>query len=122
MSLNELAELMFTPHGREFCADNDFPTRADINDRNFARLRDMGIYVNAGKVEITDPENVCFIGKTEAVVTISGPDHIFRVVALDKAKVHVKASGYAVGSVEASKTATITIDNDNTAVIHVAQR
>lgn len=118
----ELAELLFSPQGREFCAEHDFPKSSIFMGESRSRLMDMGVYVDAGAVSIDGRHDVCLIGHTRARIKADGTESLYHVILLGGASAVVDASGYAVVSVDRSCSSRVTVNNDKTAVVHVSQR
>ena len=98
-----LVWLFFSPQGREFCAENDFPS--------LDMFRGM-----AGHVDVTNPGNIAVIGDTDAVITIDDNERVHKVILMHGGKARVVASDYAVillvnigGEVEINKDNTVVI-------------
>ena len=98
-----LVWLFFSPQGREFCAENDFPS--------LDMFRGM-----AGHVYVTNPGNIAVIGDTDAVITIDDNERVHKVILMHGGKARVVASDYAVillvnigGEVEINKDNTVVI-------------
>ena len=90
-----LVWLFFSPQGREFCAENDFPS-LDMFRGMAGHVMPYGVYVDSGHVYVTKPGNIAVIG--------------------DGGKARVVASDYAVillvnigGEVEINKDNTVVI-------------
>ena len=110
-----LVWLFFSPQGREFCAENDFPS-LDMFRGMAGHVMPYGVYVDSGHVDVTNPGNIAVIGDTDAVITIDDNERVHKVILMHGGKARVVASDYAVillvnigGEVE--------IDKDNTVVI-----
>ena len=98
-----LVWLFFSPQGREFCAENDFPS--------LDMFRGM-----AGHVMPYNPGNIAVIGDTDAVITIDDNERVHKVILMHGGKARVVASDYAVillvnigGEVEINKDDTVVI-------------
>lgn len=112
MDEKELARLLFSPQGREFCTAKDFPTRRDIEKFDRRELRRLGLYAEDTEIKLDSRlHDVCFIGNTRNRVKAHGPESLYHVIALDGAEVTIEASGYSVISIDASESATVKIHN-----------
>lgn len=94
-SERELAELMFSPQGVEFCTENSFPPVEAFGDL-MPNAADYGIYVNAGDMELNDARRVYLIGDTHARLGYSDPGKRHEVIALHGATASICADGYSV--------------------------
>lgn len=94
-TLAELVALMHTPQGREFCKAKRFPTLEILRSRKegFAAL---GVYVDAGEIEMTDRDNVIVAGNTHARLIYDNTACPYYAMVMHGARVEVEASGYAV--------------------------
>jgi hypothetical protein len=71
--LAALARLIMTPAGMEFCINNRFPAGPTWRQlKQVADLTQYGIYVDAGNIELTNPDNVLIVGRTTATITCNG--------------------------------------------------
>ena len=100
-----LVWLFFSPQGREFCAENDFPS--------LDMFRGMAGHVMP---YVTNPGNIAVIGDTDAVITIDDNERVHKVILMHGGKARVVASDYAVillvnigGEVEINKDNTVVI-------------
>lgn len=114
-SVAELARLMFTPQGREFCIKNRFP---DLNTfRSFLPYYPdrYNVYIDFGSVILYDTD--CYlIGNTQATVRLSGLGN-YHVFLMHGAKADVDAAGYSVVRVIADTKSTYTINKRDEAII-----
>ena len=105
----------FSPQGREFCAENDFPS-LDMFRGMAGHVMPYGVYVDSGHVDVTNPGNIAVIGDTDAVITIDDNERVHKVILMHGGKARVVASDYAVillvnigGEVEINKDNTVVI-------------
>jgi hypothetical protein len=115
-SVAELARLMFTPQGREFCIKNRFP---DLNTfRTFKPYNpeQYGVYIDAGDITLYDTD--CFlIGNTRAVVRLSELRN-FHVFLMHGATADVDAGGHSVVRIIAdTKSKFTTKQRDNSIIL-----
>ena len=114
-----LAWLLFSPQGREFCEQHNFPSVPMWSEiKRECDAEKYGVFIDAGYIHIHDRENVAVIGKTNATLHFSSPDRAHRVIVMHGGSVTIKARNYAVVNVVKVGTDTeVTIDKDETAVI-----
>lgn len=118
-TLRDLARLLTSPHGREFCLRTGYPDpdtwrRIKAEWRNI--LPGMGIYIGT-EIALRNPElPAVFIG-TRAVVKLSGTDRAYELTALHGSHIVIDATDYAVCSVERDAESAIESFTDNTAII-----
>lgn len=109
----DLYALLHTPQGREFCVSRDFPKAKDIEHISTGELTAHGVFRNHAAV-VENVHDMVFIGRdTDATAICTGTDALHHIVALDEAHVTVRASCYAVVSVDMSATARVEIINDD---------
>lgn len=111
-----LAWLFFTPQGREFCEEHNFPSL-----EMFRRIKDSvaghGVLVDAGGVVRSNDANIALIGDTVAELTYSGVECVRKVVLMHGAKARIKASGYAVLLIVNVGGCEVEIEKDETVVL-----
>ncbi len=98
-SIEDLAALMFSPQGVEFLTRYKFPDLAVF--RKFKRYSPakFGVYIDAGKITLENPEKAFLVGNTVAVLKF---DELKakRLVMMHGAKATVEASGWAVVKID----------------------
>lgn len=115
-------DALFKPQGIEFCANKDYPKAAQIDASLRALMQKYGIFVDCGDIRIEGQRRLCFIGKCRAKVKAQGCKDLHTILALDGAEVEIEASMYATGTADASRSARITLSNqDATAKISCRQ-
>lgn len=114
-TLAELVALMHTPQGREFCKAKRFPTLGILRSRreDFAAL---GVYVDAGEVEMTDRDNVIIAGDTHARLSYDDTARPYYAMVMHGARADVIASGYAVCEVTRVK-GRVSVSSDDNAMV-----
>lgn len=119
MTLSELADLLFTPQGREFCSAKDFPKVTDLEGIDPELLRSHGILTQGKEIVLYGSRpDICLIGVDGCTVRLAGLEALYHIIVLDGSDVTVEASGYAVASVDVSATSkVIVINKDKTASI-----
>ena len=95
VSIADLVALMSTPQGREFCKRHKFPT-LDILREHKDVIEDMGVYIDAGVIEMENADNLIVAGDTLAMLRYDKTDKPYHVMVMDDAKVIVNAHDYAI--------------------------
>ena len=96
-TITELLRLMKTIQGMEFCIKHNFPTLKMLKSVDKDIAMGFGIYVNAGKIKLHNPENVVLVGRTSANITYDDNATIrHKVAVFHGAKVQVRASNWSV--------------------------
>lgn len=101
-SLEEMAELIKSPQGTEFCIENKFP-----NIKTFVEFKNLGIsrygvYINMGDINIENEKSIVVVGRTTALITCAGNEH-HRIVLLNGACAVVTAKDWAVVTIVSDK-------------------
>lgn len=106
-NLESMCSLIFTPQGAEFITTYGFP---DIDTfRKFKRYRPerYGVYIDCGRIELSDPKNACLVGNTTATINCAETAGN-RIIALCGARATVVASGYSVVKIEKDEASKVT--------------
>lgn len=111
-----LAWLFFTPQGREFCEDNNFPSLEMFQGMR-DNISEFNILVDAGNVSRENDVNVGLIGNTSAQLVYNDNTVVHKVVLMHGAKARIKASDYAVILLVNVGNCEVEIEKDNTVVI-----
>lgn len=115
-----MAWLLFSPQGREFCENHNFPP-IDLwsKIRRKCDTTQYGVFVDTGVTTIPhNQENVALIGQTHGYLTFDGPATSHRVIVQHGAKATIKATNYAVVLVvKIGHDCDVTINKDDTATI-----
>lgn len=111
-----LVWMFFSPQGREFCEENEFPTL-----EMFRKIKDyvseFGVIVDGGTIERNNDANVGIIGNTDAQLTYTDNMLVHKVVLMHGGKARIKASNYAVILLVNVGNCEVEIDKDETVVI-----
>lgn len=91
------AWLLFSPQGREFIKENRYPT-LDLW-REMGDMRDYGVYVDAGDINLEGAKDVCLVGNTHANIYVSSPDILHHIIVMYGATATLIMRNYAVASV-----------------------
>lgn len=110
-----LCWLFFSPQGREFCEERNFPPIEMFRNMG-ENVKPYGVYVDAGHVDVTNPGNIAVIGDTDAVITVDDNERVQKVILMHGGKAKIMASGYAVillvnigGEVDIEKDETVVV-------------
>lgn len=104
-----LAWLFFSPQGREFCKNNNYPTLEMFCDMK-GNVKAYGVHVE---------ENVKAVNTSKAIIsgtaelTYHGTDKAYTVIIMHGASVRIKVGNYAVVRVE-NISGSYTVENDGT--------
>lgn len=111
--LDGIIKVLFSPQGREFCIKHQFPSKSVF--RKFIKYNPEkhGVYIDAGKIQLVEPENVFLIGNTRATIRVSKTES-HKICLMHGAHADIHAGGFSVVKVEK--------DKDSTAEIHQAGR
>lgn len=111
-----LVWLFFSPQGREFCQERNFPSL--LMFRGIAEnVKPYNVFVDAGKIEKSNPGNIGIIGNTHAVITVNDNTKVHKVILMHGAKAKIKASNYAVILLVNIGNCEVEIEKDNTVAI-----
>ena len=111
-----LCWLFFTPQGREFCENNNFPS-IEIFRNMKTNVEKYGVYVDAGDIQIKNNVNIGIIGDTDAMLEYDDNTVVHKIILMHGAKATIKASNYSVINLTNVNNCQVTIINDGTAKI-----
>lgn len=111
-----LVWIFFTPQGREFCENNNFPSLEMFRDMK-DNVSSQCVFVDSGDIKRTNDTNIGLIGNTSAELTYSGAECTHKVILMHGAKARIKASNYAVILIVNIGGCAIEIEKDETVVI-----
>lgn len=108
-----LCWLFFTPQGREFCEDNNFPCIEMFREIKY-EVMTHGVFVDAGDLTSTNRVNLACIGRTSATLIYNDNTKVHKIILMHGAKAHIKASNYAVLLIVNIGNCEVVIDKDET--------
>lgn len=110
-----LAWLFFSPQGREFCLNNNYPDIATF--RNIRQhIEPYGIFVEK-KVDRKN-EDTALIGSDDvSILSFSGVEKAYKVILMHGAKAVIRLRNYAVVKIESSESWFEVENEDNTGVV-----
>lgn len=89
--------VMFSPQGREFCKAHGYPTAEQF--RQMPDLQSLGVYVDAGEIDICCDKDICIVGDTQARVFAAENTSLHRLLVFHGASAQIIASNYSVTNV-----------------------
>lgn len=106
-----LVWLFFSPQGREFCKDNNYPS--------LESFRSMAQYVEPYGVFVDKPvekhnEDVALIGEAESTLRYDGVEKAYKVILMHGARAVIHISRYAVVRIENISGSYEIINEDGT--------
>lgn len=111
-----LVWLFFTPQGREFCEENNFPSLEMFQGMK-DHVSEFGVRVDNGEINRVNDACVGLIGNTSGELIFDDNTVVHKVVLMHGAKARIKASHYAVILLVNIGNCEVTIDKDETVVI-----
>ncbi len=116
-SVKEIVDELFTPQGVEFCLKLRFPTLDVFRQFDKEEIRQYGVYVDCGEIELTDPKRAFLVGNTKATVKCAKTQNN-SIYLMHGASASVIASGFAIVRVEGDNKSHISyIQNDHAKVL-----
>lgn len=115
-TLEELVALMFSPRGIEFLTRFHFPSLTTF--RKFLRYKPerLGVYIDAGKIALTDTERAFLVGNTTAYIKY-GKTALNRLYMMHGAMANITAKGFSVVKVERDNSTSVKINIEDNAKI-----
>lgn len=111
-----LTWLFFTPQGREFCEENNFPSLEMFQGMR-DNISEYSILVDAGNISRQNDASVGLIGDTSAELLYDDNTVVHKVVLMHGAKARIKATNYAVILLVNIGNCKVEIEKDQTVVI-----
>lgn len=91
-----LAELFFSPQGKEFCEEHNFPDIETFRSLDKDMLSELGIMVDAGGITAHNRKNITLVGRTHAELIYEGTEAKYTVVLMHGASAKIRAGSHAV--------------------------
>lgn len=108
-NISEIVSLLFSPQGMEFCVANKFPSLDVFSAFKKHGVDKKGVYINEGKITLSEPKDVCIVGRTNATINLSETNS-HRICILHGAEVTINADGYSVTKVECDSDSTFVVN------------
>lgn len=116
-TVKEIVDELFTPQGIEFCLKLRFPTLDVFRQFDKEEVKQYGVYIDCGDIELSDPQRAFLVGNTKATVKCTKTQSN-SIYLMHGASVSVVASGFAIVRVEGDKKSHISyIQNDHAKVL-----
>lgn len=116
-SVKEIVDELFTPQGIEFCLKLRFPTLDVFRQFDKEEVKQYGVYIDCGDIELSDPQRAFLVGNTKATIKCAKLQNN-SIYLMHGASVSVIASGFAIVRVEGDKKSHISyIQNDHAKVL-----
>jgi len=116
-TLEEVVKLMFTPRGVEFLTTYGFPDIATLRKFKKHHPERFGVYIDCGKISLSEARKVFFIGDTTAELKYR-ETAANRLFLMHGAHASVVASGYSVVKVEKDKSSEVSYTvQDNASIL-----
>ena len=111
-----LCWLFFSPQGREFCEENNYPS-LDLFRGLAKNIAPYGIYVDRDLIELNNKTNVGVIGNTVAYLSYDDNTRVHKVILMHGGKAKIEAGNYSVILLVNIGGCEVEIINDGTARI-----
>lgn len=112
-----LAWLFFSPQGREFCEEKNFPSLSMFQRMKQYNVEQFGVFVDLGRVCLSNDKDIALIGDTCGELKFDENKVVHKVILMHGAKAHIKASNYAVLLIVNVGGCEVTIDKDKTVIV-----
>ena len=111
-----LVWLFFSPQGREFCEEKNFPSLSMFRHMK-TNVEPFGVFVDAGRVVRSNDKDIALVGDTCGELAFDDNGVVHKVVLMHGAKAHIKARNYVVLLIVKVGGCEVTIDKDETVVV-----
>ncbi|MCL3851452.1 hypothetical protein M1P97_09155 [Parabacteroides sp. GYB001] len=111
-----LVWLFFSPQGREFCEENNFPNIEMFREMK-PYVKNWGVYVDAGNIVLENVPTAGIIGDTQALLSYSDNTKVHKLILMHGGKARVTLSHYAVLLLVNIGNCEVEIENDGTAKV-----
>ena len=111
-----LVWLFFSPQGREFCEEKNFPSLPMFRQMK-TNVEPFGVFVDAGRVVRSNDKDIALVGDTCGELTFDDNNVVHKVVLMHGAKARIKASNYAVLLIVNVGGCEVAIERDETVVV-----
>lgn len=114
--IRSLVKLFFSPQGKEFCEEKNFPPLATFLRLNETDMPKYGIYVDSGAITLRNKENIAIVGRTQAELIYEGIERRYTVILMHGATARIRACSHSVIEV-VNIGCRVTYDIDKTVVL-----
>lgn len=112
-----LVWLFFSPQGREFCEEKNFPELPMFREMKRHGISELGVFVDEGNVCRSNDKDIALVGDTCGELKFDENNVVHKIILMHGAKVRIKASNYAVLLIVNIGGCEVEIDKDKTVVV-----
>jgi hypothetical protein len=112
-----LVNLFFSPQGREFCEQHNYPSLAMFREIS-NKVKPYRVFVDADRIEVYNEPYIALVGDTHAKIKIHGVDCLYHIVLMHGATAEIEVSHYAVVQIMNISGGEVAIHNDKTTKVH----
>lgn len=112
-----LAWLFFSPQGREFCEEKNFPELPMFREMKRHGISELGVFVDEGNVCRSNDKDIALVGDTCGELKFDENNVVHKIILMHGAKARIKASNYAVLLIVNIGGCEVEIEKDKTVVV-----
>lgn len=112
-----LVWLFFSPQGREFCEEKNFPELPMFREMKRHGISELGVFVDEGNVCRSNYKDIALVGDTCGELKFDENNVVHKIILMHGAKARIKASNYAVLLIVNIGGCEVEIDKDKTVVV-----
>lgn len=112
-----LVWLFFSPQGREFCEEKNFPELPMFREMKRNGISELGVFVDEGNVCRSNDKDIALVGDTCGELKFDENNVVHKIILMHGAKARIKASNYAVLLIVNIGGCEVEIDKDKTVVV-----
>ncbi len=112
-----LVWLFFSPQGREFCEEKNFPELPMFREMKRHGISELGVFVDEGNVCRSNDKDIALVGDTCGELKFDENNVVHKIILMHGAKAQIKASNYAVLLIVNIGGCEVEIDKDKTVVV-----
>lgn len=112
-----LVWLFFSPQGREFCEEKNFPELPMFREMKRHGISELGVFVDEGNVCRSNDKDIALVGDTCGELKFDENNVVHKIILMHGAKARIKASNYAVLLIVNIGGCEVEIDKDKTVVV-----
>lgn len=112
-----LAWLFFSPQGREFCEERNFPGLSMFRRMKEHGIDKYGVFVDEGEVCLSNDKDIALIGDTCGELKFDKNNVVHKIILMHGAKARIKASNYVVLLIINVGGCEVEIEKDETVIV-----
>lgn len=112
-----LVWLFFSPQGREFCEEKNFPELPMFREMKRHGISELGVFVDEGNVCRSNDKDIALVGDTCGELKFDENNVVHKIILMHGSKARIKASNYAVLLIVNIGGCEVEIDKDKTVVV-----